>query len=158
MSDHVTRLRNRRAGLVVALSAALLAASALPLTVASCRTQQPRADEPAAYERLRMLTHGGTLPAESVVAQLAADFAGTRTGALAQLVRARARYEARDCRVRQLATVSGSAEAASSAAESATTRPARRFRSRVTWSLIVPRLMTRGARTVRNSRARSFGG
>ncbi|PYT04148.1 MAG: hypothetical protein DMF65_02775, partial [Acidobacteria bacterium] len=96
MSDHVTRLRNRRAGLVVALSAALLAASALPLTVASCRTQQPRADEPAAYERLRMLTHGGTLPAESVVAQLAADFAGTRTGALAQLVRARARYEARD--------------------------------------------------------------
>src|SRR3989440_2476886 len=96
MSDHLTRLRNRRAGLVVALSAALLAASALPLTVASCRTQTSRADEPAAYERLRLLTRGGTLPAESVVAQLAADYAGTRAGALAQLVRARARYEARD--------------------------------------------------------------
>ena len=96
MSDYVTRLRNRRAGLVVALSAALLAASALPLTVASCRTRQSRADEPAAYERLRLLTRGGTLPAESVVAQLAADFAGTRTGALAQLTRARARYDARD--------------------------------------------------------------
>ena len=34
MSDHLTRLRNRRAGLVVALSAALRAASALPLSCA----------------------------------------------------------------------------------------------------------------------------
>jgi soluble lytic murein transglycosylase len=96
MNDPAIRLRTRRAGLVVALCAALLAASALPLTVASCRTQTPRADEPAAYERLRMLTRGGTLPAEAALAQLAADYAGSRTGALAQLTRARVRYEAHD--------------------------------------------------------------
>jgi soluble lytic murein transglycosylase len=96
MSDPLNRLRNHRPGLVVALCAALLAASALPLTVASCRTQTPRADEPAAYERLRLLTRGGTLPAESALAQLAADYAGTRTGALALLTRARVRYEAHD--------------------------------------------------------------
>jgi soluble lytic murein transglycosylase len=96
MNDPATRLRTRRAGIVVALCAALLAASALPLTVASCRTQTTRADEPAAFERLRMLTRGGTLPAEQALAQLAADYAGTRTGALAQLTRARVRYEAHD--------------------------------------------------------------
>src|ERR1700749_4543423 len=96
MNDHAPRLRTRRAGLVVALCAALLAASALPLTVASCRTQTPRADEPAAFERLRMLTRGAALPAESALAQLASDYAGTRTGALAALARARVRYAAHD--------------------------------------------------------------
>ncbi|HST51017.1 MAG TPA: transglycosylase SLT domain-containing protein [Pyrinomonadaceae bacterium] len=96
MNDHATRLRTRRAGLVVALCAALLAASALPLTVASCRTQTPRADEPAAFERLRLLTRGAVLPAEAALAQLAADYAGTRTGALAALTRARIRYAAHD--------------------------------------------------------------
>jgi predicted negative regulator of RcsB-dependent stress response len=66
------------------------------LTVASCRTQTARPDEPAAYERLRLLTRGGTLPAEHAVVQLASSYKGTRTGSLAQLVRARARHEARD--------------------------------------------------------------
>jgi soluble lytic murein transglycosylase len=96
MSSSNIRLPRQRAGLVIALCASLLAASALPLTVASCRTQTTRADEPAAYERLRLLTRGGTLPAESSVAQLATAYAGTRTGALAGLLRARIRFEARD--------------------------------------------------------------
>lgn len=87
--------KKRRAGLAIALCSALLLASVLPLTAASCRTQT-RADEPAAYERLRMLTRGGTLPAEALVAQLASDYSDSRTGALAALLRARIRYEARD--------------------------------------------------------------
>lgn len=96
MDDLKVRPGNRQATFALALCAALALASALPLTTASCRTQAPRADEPAAFERLRMLTRGGTLPAEAVAAQLATDFAGTRTGALAELLRARIRHEARD--------------------------------------------------------------
>jgi soluble lytic murein transglycosylase len=96
MTPSTNRLPRNRFGLVVALCAALLTASALPFTVASCRTQTPRADEPAAYERLRLLTRGATLPAEAAVAHLASTYAGTRTGALAQLLRARIRYEAHD--------------------------------------------------------------
>ena len=96
MTPLTAGIENHRATFVLALSAALLLASALPLTVASCRTQTARADEPAAYERLRTLTRGATLPAEAAVAQLAAAYAGTRTGALAALLRARIRFEARD--------------------------------------------------------------
>jgi soluble lytic murein transglycosylase len=91
------RPRNARGlAFAVALCSSLVVASALPLTLASCRSRQARTDEPAAYERLRMLTRGGAVPAEPQVAQLAAEFAGTRTGALAELLRARIRYEARD--------------------------------------------------------------
>ena len=93
---NTNKLTSHRTTFALALCAALLLASALPLTVASCRTQTARADEPAAYERLRLLTRGGTLPAEQAVARLASEFKGTRTGALAQLVRARTRHEARD--------------------------------------------------------------
>jgi soluble lytic murein transglycosylase len=88
------RLKNRRPTFVAALCGVALLASLLPLTVASCRTQKPRADEPAAFERLRTLTRGGTLPPEPLVEQLAGTYAGTRTGALAELLRARIRYEA----------------------------------------------------------------
>jgi len=97
MSLYKTRPRKARGlAFAVALCSSLIVASALPLTLASCRARQARADEPAAYERLRLLTRGGALPPEQQVAQLAAEFSGTRTGALAQLVRARIRYEARD--------------------------------------------------------------
>ncbi|MDT5263287.1 MAG: soluble lytic murein transglycosylase [Acidobacteriota bacterium] len=96
MSSSNIRLPRNRAGFVVALSAMMLLASVLPLTVASCSTQTARADEPAGYERLRMLTRGATLPAEGVVTQLASAYTGTRTGALAQLLRARIRLEAHD--------------------------------------------------------------
>src|SRR5947209_1895324 len=94
MNDLRARPGNHRPTFVLALCAALALASALPLTVASCRTQRPRADEAAAFERLRALTRGGTLPPEPVVEQLGGSYSGTRTGALAGLLRARIRYEA----------------------------------------------------------------
>lgn len=97
MSPYKTRPRKARGlAFAVALCSSLLVASALPLTLASCRTRQARAGEPAAYERLRLLTRGGTLPPEPQVAQLATEFSGARAGALAQLARARIRYDARD--------------------------------------------------------------
>lgn len=97
MSPYKTRPRKPRGlAFAVALCSSLIVASALPLTLASCRSRQARAGEPAAYERLRTLTRGGALPPEQQAAQLATEFSGTRTGALAQLVRARIRYDARD--------------------------------------------------------------
>ena len=96
MTPTGNRLRNHRATFALAVCAALVLASALPLTVASCRTQNAPADEPVAYERLRLLTRGGTLPAEPQLVQLANTYKGTRTGSLAQLLRARIRNEARD--------------------------------------------------------------
>jgi soluble lytic murein transglycosylase len=97
MSPYKTRPRKARGfAFVVVLCSSLVVVSALPLTLASCRTRQARAGEPAAYERLRMLTRGGMLPPEQQVAQIATEFAGTRAGALAQLLRARIRYDARD--------------------------------------------------------------
>src|ERR1043166_628748 len=100
MNDLRVRPASRPVTFALALCGALALAPALPSALppppASCRTQQPRADEPAAFERLRMLTRGGALPAEPVVAQLASDCSGSRTGALATLLRARIRYAARD--------------------------------------------------------------
>ena len=96
MTPTGNRLRSRRATFALAACAALVLASALPLTVASCRTQKAPPDEPAAFERLRLLTRGGVLPAEPQLAQLANAYKGTRTGSLAQLVRARVRYAAND--------------------------------------------------------------
>ena len=79
---------------VVTLCAALMAAATLPFAVASCRTQTR--DEPAAFERLRLLTRGGVLPAEAAAAQLASDYAGTRTGALALVLQSRIRAAAQN--------------------------------------------------------------
>jgi soluble lytic murein transglycosylase len=96
MNPTGNRLRNHRATFALAVCAALLLASALPLTVASCRTQTAPTDDTAAYERLRALTRGGVLPAEPQLVQLADTYKGTRAGSLAQLLRARIRHEARD--------------------------------------------------------------
>src|SRR5215216_6415954 len=96
MTPTANRLRNHRATFTLAVCTALVLASALPLTVASCRTQTAPPDEPAAYERLRLLTRGGVLPVDPQLVRLATMYKGTRTGSLAQLVRARYLFEARD--------------------------------------------------------------
>jgi len=96
MTPTGNRLRSHRATFALAVCAAVVLASALPLTVASCRSQTSPPDEPAAFERLRLLTRGGALPAEPQLVQLATAYKGTRTGSLAQLARARARAAAND--------------------------------------------------------------
>ena len=73
-------------GLVFLLSAVTLSCSA-----------QPSADV-RSLESLREITKGGRLPAESVVADIERRFAGTKTGALARLLRARVRFENNDLR------------------------------------------------------------
>ena len=88
--------RLRRSAFLLAFCALLAGLAALPLTSASCRAQQAKPDDPAAYERLRAMTRGGQLPPEQAVAKLAAEQSGTRTGALARLLQARLRVEAKD--------------------------------------------------------------
>ncbi|MGI8670494.1 MAG: transglycosylase SLT domain-containing protein [Aridibacter sp.] len=64
----------------------------LPFTL-SCSAQQPPPAQDAALKSLREMTKDGRLPAESVVANIESRFAGTKTGALARLLRARIKLE-----------------------------------------------------------------
>ncbi|MDQ3135143.1 MAG: lytic transglycosylase domain-containing protein [Acidobacteriota bacterium] len=72
------------------------AALALPLVSASCRAPQVRQGDAGSLERLRAMTRRDMLPAESIVAQIESAQAGTTTGALARLVRARVKLAAND--------------------------------------------------------------
>ena len=85
-----------RAAVFAAGVALLASAAALPLLTASCATQRAKADSPEAAERLRALTRTDALPAESDVASIEREYAGTRTGALARILRARVRAAAGD--------------------------------------------------------------
>ncbi len=73
----------------------LTSAVLISLTV-SCDAQPRPAED--ALRSLRDVTANGRLPAESVVADIERRFAGTETGALAKLLRARIRFENKDFR------------------------------------------------------------
>ncbi len=77
--------------LSLSLSSVFLAA----VSSVSC-TAQPIAADPLVS--LRELTSGGKMPAESVVESIERRYAGSRTGALARLLRARVRFENGDFR------------------------------------------------------------
>ncbi len=84
--------------LFLSLSVALLALASLPyLMSASCRTRQPQTPaEQKALERLRSMTRNDVLPDENVVAGIENQFPGTKTAALARILRARIKLNARD--------------------------------------------------------------
>lgn len=82
--------RLRRSAAPCALSVVSIAV----LTVA-CTAQPP---EEVALSSMREMMARGTLPAESVVADLEGRFTGTRTGALARLLRAYIKYSGKDYR------------------------------------------------------------
>jgi soluble lytic murein transglycosylase len=72
-------------------------AASLPLVSASCRSAQPKTDDPREIEGLRALTHGSAqLPPEDVFSKIETSNADTRVGALARLVRARIKLAAGD--------------------------------------------------------------
>lgn len=82
--------RVRRSAVLCALSIFTISV----LTVA-CTAQPP---EEVALSSMREMMARGTLPAESVVADLEGRYAGTRTGALARLLRAYIKYTGKDFR------------------------------------------------------------
>ena len=76
---------------------ALLAVASLPfLMSASCRTRQQTSAEQQALESLRSMTRNDVLPAENVVAPIENQFPNTKTAALARLLRARIKSNAKD--------------------------------------------------------------
>ena len=76
---------------------ALLAVASLPfLMSASCRTRQQAPAEQKALESLRTMTRNDVLPAENVVAGIENQFPNTKTAALARILRARIKSNAKD--------------------------------------------------------------
>ena len=78
---------------------ALIAAAGaiVPLfLIAGCRTLQQTPQELQARETLRAMTRGGVLPGEDAVARIERDFPKTTAGALARIVHARIKLNAKD--------------------------------------------------------------
>ncbi len=79
----------------MSLSTILIAIAPLFL-VASCRSLQQTPQELQARETLRAMTRGGVLPAEDALARIESDFPRTTAGALAKIVHARIKLNAKD--------------------------------------------------------------
>ena len=76
--------------------AVIVGASLPPFMTASCLTRQQTPAEIRALESLRLMTRGGVLPSDDVVAKIETDFPGTKAAGLARMVRARIRIRAND--------------------------------------------------------------
>src|SRR5437868_8400439 len=91
----ITLRKHRFIVMLMSLSTILVALAPLFL-IASCRPLQQTPQELKARETLRTMTRGGVLPSEDAVAQIEKDFPKTTAGALAKIVRARIRLNAKD--------------------------------------------------------------
>ncbi len=88
-------LRKQPFAFIVIGAAITIAASLVPFFTASCQSRQTAA-EIKALENLRAMTRNGVLPAEDVVVRIESEFPRTKAAALARLVRARIRLNAKD--------------------------------------------------------------
>src|SRR2546423_14958129 len=91
----ITLRKHRFAFILMSLSTILVALAPLFL-IASCRPLQQTPQEIQARQALRSMTRGGVLPSEDAVAQIEKDFPKTTAGALAKIVHARIRLNAKD--------------------------------------------------------------
>src|SRR3989442_8745248 len=89
-------LRKHRFAYLVAGMAAVIVAVVPLFFSASCRSLQQTPAEMKARESLRSMTRGDVLPSEDAVARIESDFPRTTAGALARIVRARIKTNARD--------------------------------------------------------------
>src|SRR5919109_196852 len=82
---------------LICLAVALVAVASLPfLMSASCHTRQQTPAEQKALESLRSMTRNDVLPDENVVAGIENQFPRTKTAALARILRARIKSNAKD--------------------------------------------------------------
>src|SRR5438067_2975627 len=91
----LTLRKHRFAFIVLGLITAAGALAPLFL-IAGCRTLQQTPQELNARATLRAMTRGGVLPAEDAVARIESDFPKTTAGALAKIVHARIKLNAKD--------------------------------------------------------------
>jgi len=90
------KLRKRRLLLIV-ISLAIVAGASFPfLMSASCLTRQQTPAEQNALVSLRNMTRGNVLPSEEVVAAIESQFPRTKAAALARMLRARIKLNAKD--------------------------------------------------------------
>jgi soluble lytic murein transglycosylase len=87
--------QHRFAFILMSLSTIFVVLAPLFL-IASCRPLQQTPQELQARETLRAMTRGGVLPGEDAVARIESDFPKTTAGALAKIVHARIKLNARD--------------------------------------------------------------
>ncbi|HVI70527.1 MAG TPA: tetratricopeptide repeat protein, partial [Pyrinomonadaceae bacterium] len=79
------------------IGVALLAVASLPfLMSASCLTRPQTPGEQRALDSLRNMTRNDTLPSETVVAEIENQFPRSKAAALARILRARIKINARD--------------------------------------------------------------
>ncbi|HEV7798468.1 MAG TPA: transglycosylase SLT domain-containing protein [Pyrinomonadaceae bacterium] len=82
---------------LILIGLAIVAGASLPaFMTASCLTRQQTPAEIRALENLRAATRSGVLPSEDVVARIESDFPRSKAAALATIVRARIRINAKD--------------------------------------------------------------
>jgi peptidoglycan lytic transglycosylase len=87
----------KRRVLLVVVGLAIVAGASFPfLMSASCLTRQQTPAEQKALESLRNMTRGNVIPAEDAVAAIESQFPGTKTAALARILRARIKLNAKD--------------------------------------------------------------
>jgi soluble lytic murein transglycosylase len=91
----ITLRKHRFAFILFGLMAAVVTLTPLFL-IAGCRTLQQTPQELQARETLRGMTRGGVLPSEDAVARIESDFPKTTAGALAKIVHARIKLNAKD--------------------------------------------------------------
>lgn len=89
-------LRKHRFAYLVAGVAVVIVAVVPLFFSASCRSLQQTPAELKARESLRAMTRGGVFPSEDAVARIESDFPRTTAGALARILRARIKTNARD--------------------------------------------------------------
>ncbi len=92
----MTTLRKHRFAFIVAGLIITVGAIVPLFLIAGCRTLQQTPQELQARETLRAMTRGGVLPAEDAVARIESDFPKTTAGALAKIVHARIKINAKD--------------------------------------------------------------
>ena len=92
----MNKLGKYRLALIVIGIAIVIGASLPAFMTASCLTRQQTPAELRALEGLRVMTRGGVLPSEDVVTRIESDYPRTKAAALARIVRARIRLNAKD--------------------------------------------------------------
>src|SRR6266404_9377039 len=89
-------LRKHRFAIIVAGLFVIFGITAPLFLIGGCHTLQQTSQELQARETLRSMTRGGVLPAEAAVARIESDFPRTTAGALAKIVHARIKLNAKD--------------------------------------------------------------